>query len=228
MGKKVMVVGGSGNISTAVVDLLVNKGYEVSIFTRGQNFLKPHPEARVVKGDRKERENYIKTMRAGNYDYAIDMIGFTREDAEDDYAAFPDVKRLVFTSSGASYGDLPAREMPIRENFTGGNPVWMYGVDKRKAEDFLLGKFFETGYPVTIIRPTVTYGRQKNVVRQIGSDTLWIDRIRKGKPIVIGNPYLLRNFLYADDAAWAYAGALEQDACIGQAYNMVGLKPYDW
>ena len=228
MSKKVMVVGGSGNISTAVVDLLIKKGYEVSIFTRGQNFLKPHPEARLIKGDRKDRESYVKVMRSGNFDYAIDMIGFSREDAEDDYAAFPDVERLVFTSSGAGYGDLLAREMPIREDFSGGKATWAYGVNKRKAENFLLGKFLETGFPAVIIRPTVTYGRQKNIVRQIGTDTAWIDRIRKGKPIVTGNPYLLRNFLYADDAAWAYAGALEQDACIGQAYNMVGLKPYDW
>ena len=228
MAKKVMVVGGSGNISSAVVALLIEKGYELSIFTRGQNFIKPHPGARLVLGDRKDRENYVKTMRAVNYDYAIDMIGFNREDAEDDFAAFPGVERFVFTSSGAAYGDLLAREMPIREDFTGGRPVWDYGVNKRAAEDFLLGKFFEKAYPVTIIRPTVTYGRQKSVVRQIGSDTAWIDRIRKGKPIVTGNPYLLRNFLYADDAAWAYAGALEHEACIGQAYNMVGLKPYDW
>ena len=68
----------------------------------------------------------------------------------------------------------------------------------------------------------------RSIVRQIGSDTIWIDRIRKGKPIVTGNPYLLRNFLYVDDAAWAFAGAIEYEACIGQAYNMVGLKPYDW
>jgi nucleoside-diphosphate-sugar epimerase len=228
MAKKVMVVGGSGNISTAVVTLLLEKGYEVSIFTRGLNFLRPHSEARLVKGDRKDQEHYIKTMRGGNYDYAIDMIGFTREDAEDDFAAFPDVERFVFTSSGAGYGDLLSRELPIREDFAGGRPVWAYGINKRAAENFLLGKFLETGYPVTVIRPTVTYGRQKTIVRQIGSDTVWIDRIRKGKPIVTGNPYLLRNFLSADAAAWAYAGALEHKACIGQAYNLVGLKPYDW
>jgi nucleoside-diphosphate-sugar epimerase len=228
MAKKVMVVGGSGNISTAVAALLIEKGYDLSVFTRGQNFLRPHPEARLVKGDRRDRGNYIKTMRAGNYDYAIDMIGFTREDAEDDFSAFPGVERLIFTSSGAGYGDLPAREIPIREDFSAGHPVWTYGINKREAENFLLGKFLDRGYPVTIIRPTVTYGRQKTIVRQIGNDTVWIDRIRKGKPIVTGNPYLLRNFLYTDDAAWAYVGALEREVCIGQAYNMVGLKPYDW
>jgi nucleoside-diphosphate-sugar epimerase len=228
MAKKVMIVGGSGNISTAVTALLLKKGYEVSVFARGQNFIKPHPRARIVRGDRRNREQYIRTMREGRYDFAIDMIGFTREDAEDDYVAFTEVERLVFTSSGAGYGDLVSRELPIREDFTGSNLHWAYGVGKKAAENFLMGKFLETGYPVTIIRPTVTYGRQKTIVRQIGMDNAWIDRIRKGKPIVTGNPYILRNFLYADDAAYAYTGAIEHDVCIGQSYNMVGLKPYDW
>jgi nucleoside-diphosphate-sugar epimerase len=167
-------------------------------------------------------------MRNGKYDYAIDMIGFTEEDAQDDYMAFPEVERMVFTSSGAGYGELLSRELPIKEDFVLGEVRWSYGIHKRKAENFLMGRFLSDKYPIVIIRPTVTYGRQKTAIRQIGSDNVWIDRIRKGKPIITGNPYLLRNFLYADDAAYAYAGALEYTACIGQAYNMVGLKPYDW
>jgi nucleoside-diphosphate-sugar epimerase len=223
-----MVVGGSGNISTAVVSLLIERGYDVSIFCRGQNFLQPHPEAHIVKGDRHDREQFIKTMRCGKYDYAIDMIGFTKEDVEDDYTAFQDVERLVFTSSGASYGELLSSELPIKEDFSTGPVTWTYGIGKRAAEFFLIGKYLDERYPVTIIRPTVTYGRQKTIVRQIGMDNVWIDRIRKGKPIVTGNPHLLRNFLYADDAAYAYLGALNHPICAGQAYNMVGLKPADW
>jgi nucleoside-diphosphate-sugar epimerase len=223
-----MVVGGSGNISTAVVSLLIEHAYDVSVFCRGQNFLPPHPDARMVKGDRHDREQFVKTMRRGSYDYAIDMIGFTREDAEDDCAAFPDVERLIFTSSGAGYGELLSSELPIKEDFRAGSPVWDYGIGKRAAEDFLMEQYYSSQYPVTIMRPTVTYGRQKTIVRQTGMDTVWIDRIRKGKPIITGNPYLLRNFLYADDAAYAYLGALEHPICAGQAYNMAGLKPADW
>lgn len=223
-----MVVGGSGNISTAIVNLLLHKGYDVSVFCRGSNYLPPNEGAQVIRGDRHDRENFIKTMREGHYDYAIDMICFTEEDAKDDYMAFPDVKRLVLTSSGASYGELLASELPVREDYCLGKVRWSYGVNKKAAENYLLARYLENGYPVTIIRPTVTYGRQKTVVRQIGSDNIWLDRIRKGKPIIVGNPYILRNFLYADDAAYAYAGALEHEVCVGQAYNMVGLKPYDW
>jgi nucleoside-diphosphate-sugar epimerase len=228
MAKKVMVVGGTGNMSTGIVRLLVTRGYDVSIFCRGASLLPPHPDVRVIRGDRTDRQKFVETMRGGSYDYAIDMICWNAADAEDDVAAFPDVERLVFCSSGAAYGALPATEMPIREDYVSGSPVWAYGLHKRRAEDYFMERFFKNGYPITIIRPTVTFGRQKTLIRQIGADNSWIDRIRKGKPIVTGNPYLLRNFLHADDAAWAFVGALEHSACIGQRYNMVGLKPYDW
>ena len=135
---------------------------------------------------------------------------------------------MVFCSSGASYGALLGSEQPIREDFKMGNPKWIYGINKRAAENVFMDAYYKTGYPVTIIRPTVTYGRQKVLNRQIGVDNVWVDRIRKGKPIVTGNPYLLRNFLHADDAAGAFVGALQHDCCIGQSYNMVGPKPYDW
>ena len=228
MSKRVMVVGGTGNMSTAIVRLLVERGYDVSIYCRGKSVLPPHPEARVVLGDRTEREAYIGTMRQGKYDYAIDMICATLQDAQDDYAAFPEVGRLVFCSTAGTYGDLLASEMPIREHYSMSCPTWKYGLIKRQAEEFFLGKYLSEHYPVTVIGPSVTFGRMKQLVRQIGMDNVWIDRIRKGKPIVTGNPYIMRNFLHADDAAAAFVGALEQPACVGQAYNMVGPKPYDW
>lgn len=228
MEKRVMVVGGSGNISTGVVRLLLEEGYHVSIFTRGSSSLPIPKEVEVVTGDRYDTETFIKTMRKGNYDYAIDMICMSPESARTDIQAFPEVERMVFCSSGASYGSLHGYAQPIREDYKEGNPQWSYGIAKRAAEDEFMAAYHEKRFPVTIIRPTVTFGRQMTLNRQIGTDNVWVDRIRKGKPIVTGNPYLLRNFLHADDAAWAFVGALKHECCIGQSYNMVGLKPYDW
>lgn len=228
MEKRVMIVGGSGNISTGIVRLLLETGFHVSIFTRGTSELPVPADVEQVKGDRSDRQQYIETMRKGRYDYAIDMICMDPESAAADIEAFPEVERMVFCSSGASYGALLGAEQPIREDYKAGNPQWRYGVNKRAAEHVFMDAYYRTGYPVTIIRPTVTYGRQKVLNRQIGSDNVWVDRIRKGKPIVTGNPYILRNFLHADDAAGAFVGALLHECCVGQSYNMVGPKPCDW
>jgi uncharacterized protein YbjT (DUF2867 family) len=99
MSKKVMVVGGTGNMSTGIVKLLVEKGYDVSIFCRGTSILEPHPDVKIVKGDRADRQSFIKLMRKGNYDFAIDMIGMNKQHVMDDVEAFPGVERLVFCST---------------------------------------------------------------------------------------------------------------------------------
>jgi nucleoside-diphosphate-sugar epimerase len=225
MGKRVVIVGGTGNISQSITDLLLKKGYDVTLFNRGQSAA-PNG-VRVICGDRHDRNQFISVMQKEKFDYAIDMIGFCLQDAQDDYMAFRETERFVFCSSGAVYGVLSPHYTPIPEDAPR-NPTWDYGVGKKAAEDYFLYKRDTENFSVTILRPTFTYGRQKVTFRQFLNDNSWIDRIKKGKPIVTGNPYLLRNFLHVDDAAIAFVGALEHAVCRGQVYNMVSLRPYNW
>lgn len=228
MAKKVMVIGGTGNIGSAVTEALLMCGYEVSVFAKGEGQKTNMRDVKFLTGDRHDREAFIQTMREGTYDCAIDLAGFTAEDAQDDINAFPHVERLVFCSTGAIYGHLRASELPIRESYRAGNPSWAYGVNKRKAEDLLMQQYYSTGYPVVILRPSITYGRGNGITRQIGGDNSWLGRIQKGRAIVTGNPNIVRNFLHVNDAARAFIGALEHDVCMGQQYNLVGLKPRSW
>lgn len=225
MAKKVMVIGGTGNIGSAVTQRLLECGYRVSVFARREVSL---PDCEVITGDRHDREAFVKKMREGRYDCAIDLAGFTREDAEDDAAAFADVQQMIFCSTGAVYGRLHASELPIRENYRAGELNWSYGVNKRAAEDTLMERYYASGFPVTVLRPSITYGRGNGLTRQLGGDNSWLGRIRRGLPILTGDPCIVRNFLHADDAARAFAGALEHDICIGQQYNLVGLHPRSW
>ncbi len=224
--KKVLIIGGTGNISTGITKALSAEGYDVTLFNRNETKTSSK-DYRVIQGDRHDREMFVHRLRQTHFDYAIDMICFDRKDAEDDFAALYDVGHFIMCSTGAVYGVLPPHYTPIPEDAPR-NPSWSYGIGKKNAEDFFLEKFSDCRFPVTIIRPTFTYGRQKLFFRQFLFDNSWIDRIKKGKPILTGNPYLLRNFLHVDDAAAAFTGALGNPKCLGQAYNMVGLRPHSW
>lgn len=225
--KKFCVIGGFGNIGLAVTKELVRLGYDVTVVTLPMDGENPVPGTRWIQIDRKDGEGFLQAIKNGGYEYVIDFACFTREDAELDYHAFSDVRHLVVVSSGASYGALYGCEVPIREYMVQ-RPIWGYGVTKKEAEDFLFDKFRTEEYPVTVFRPTVTYGRQNMIVRQIGMDNSWIDRIRKGKPIVTGNSYILRNFLYTEDAVGAFVGVFNHEWCIGQAYNLGAMRCTDW
>lgn len=228
MSGKVMVIGGTGNMGAFTVSLLLDRGYEVHVISRGRNRSAPVPDAVFHTIDRNNAEEYRKCMLETACPFVIDLACQTPEQAKVTWECTREAERVVFVSSVSAYGRIRAEELPVREDYVSGEIVWEYGQRKRSIEKYYELKYLESGYPVTIMRPTITYGRLPLLIRQIGMDNAWIDRIRKGKPIVTGDPMILRNFLYAGDAAYALVGALEHPVCIGQTYNMVPLKPKDW
>jgi nucleoside-diphosphate-sugar epimerase len=82
--------------------------------------------------------------------------------------------------------------------------------------------FYREGFPATIIKPSTTYGPKMGLLRQIAWDFAWIDRIRKGKPILVcGDGKALHQFLHVDDAALCFANVVGKPHTVGQTYIMV-------
>ncbi len=216
---RICVVGGTGNISEPFVKLLIKKGHEITCFNRGQSGDVPQG-AQVIHGDRSDREAFEKAMQKARFDAAIDMICYNREDAESDVRAFQGVKHFIQCSTGATYGVdydwLPVSEdHPLR-------PVSDYGKKKVAADRVFLGAYYRDNFPVTVIKPSTTYGPKMGLLRQVGPASNWIDRIRKGKPIVVcGDGKAMHQFMHVDDAALCFANVVGKEHCIGQTYNMV-------
>lgn len=216
---RVCVVGGTGNISTSIVRLLVEMGHEVTCYNRGQRG-KPVEGARLLVGDRKDRDSFEQAMLGERFDAAIDMICFDREDALSDIRAFAQVSHFVQISTVCTYGVdydwLPVTEdHPLR-------PITDYGRNKVAADSAFMEAFHRQQFPVTIIKPSTTYGPQMGLLRQIAWDLSWLNRVREGRPILIcGDGHSLHQFLHVDDAALGIAHTLGRGACIGQTYNLV-------
>jgi nucleoside-diphosphate-sugar epimerase len=216
---KVCVVGGPGNISASIVRLLLQLGHEVACFNRGRSGLPP-TEARVIRGDRKDRRQFEKAMQREKFDAAIDMLCFTREEAESTLRAFRGAGHVVHCSTVCTYGIrydwLPATEdHPLR-------PISDYGRNKVAADNAFLEAWHRDGFPVTIIKPSTTYGPRMGLLRQIAWEFAWIDRVRRGKSIAIcGDGQALHQFLHVDDAALGFAYILGRRQCFGQTYNLV-------
>ncbi len=224
---RVCVVGGTGNISASFVPLLVQLGHEVTCFNRGRTGAPPEG-VRVIQGDRHDRAAFEAAMQAERFDAAIDMICYTREDAESSLRAFRGVEHFVHCSTVCTYGVqfdwLPVTEdHPLR-------PISDYARNKVAADSVFLAAYHDHGFPVTIIKPSITYGPgQGAALRQIAWESGWVDRIRKGKPIVIcGDGNALHQFMYVDDAAPAFACVLGRSHTIGQTYNMVRRGFTSW
>jgi nucleoside-diphosphate-sugar epimerase len=182
---KIGIVGGTGNISQSIVRLLLEKGHEVVCFNRGQTTRSPEG-VRVIQGDRSDREDFERKMQSEKFDAAIDMICFTAEDAASSIRAFRGVGWFVQTSTTCTYGIqydyLPVDEThPLRPNTA-------YGRNKVAADDLYLEAYHRERFPVVIIKPSTTYGPVQGMLRQICWDFSWIDRVKKGKPILVCLP----------------------------------------
>ncbi len=223
---KIGIVGGSGNISQPIVKLLLEKGHEVVCANRGES-RSIHPGARLIQIDRNDRSRFESLMQAEKFDAAIDMICFSAEDAASSVRAFRGVGWFVQTSTVCTYGIqydyFPADEThPLR-------PITGYGRNKAAADDLYLAAWHTEKFPVVILKPSTTYGPVQGMVRQVCWDFQWIDRIRKGKPILVcGDGNALHQHLHVDDIARAFVGVIGKEHTLGQTYNAVNRGYTTW
>jgi nucleoside-diphosphate-sugar epimerase len=125
---------------------------------------------------------------------------------------------------GVNFNFLPVTEdCPLK-------PIASYGQNKAEADAIFIEAFLKNKFPVTIIKPSTTYGSKSGLLRQVGAqDFSWIDRIRKSKPILVcGDGNAIHQFMHVDDAALAFVGILKKEHCYGQTYNLVNREYFTW
>lgn len=223
---RIVIVGGTGNISKSIVKLLLQQGHEVTCYNRGQTASVP-VGAHVIIGDRHNRAEFEATMQREQFDVAIDMISFNQEHAESSMRAFQGVQQFIQCSTVCVYG-VHYDWLPVSEDHEL-RPTTGYARGKAEADALLLGAYYSDGFPATIIRPSTTHGPKQGLFRQLGRDFSWIDRVRKGKPIVVcGDGKAAHSYLHVDDAALGFVGVIGKSHCIGQVYNLVDRGFTSW
>lgn len=223
---RVVIVGGTGHISGSLVNSLITLGHEVTCFHRTQCDELPDGVKQIL-GDRQNREDFEAKMQDGSFDAAIDMIAFNAEDTASSLRAFKGVQHFIHCSTVCTYG-LPQDRFPIDEK-TACNPVSDYGKNKLAADNLCLNAFKQSGVPVTIVKPSTTYGPKMGLLRQIAWDFTWINRIREGKPIIhCADGMALHQFMYVDDCAHAIALLLGRSESFGETYNIVPDRCWSW
>ena len=226
---KVLIIGGTGLISTSISRHLLERGDEVTLFNRGKSEVRFAEGAKFLHGDRKDYAAFEAQMaEAGNFDCVIDMIGFVPNDAESAIRAFRGrIGHFIFCSTVCVYGG-PASSYPIREGEER-TPTGTYGANKTLCEAILLAADHRGDFHATVMRPSQTYGEGGTIVHSLGGKTTYLDRIRKGKPIIVhGDGSCLWAACHVDDVAAGFVGAAGNPATYGKAYNVTGEEWMTW
>ncbi|MDR0784353.1 MAG: NAD-dependent epimerase/dehydratase family protein [Treponema sp.] len=216
----ILILGGTGVISTEIVNCLHSLNHHVTTFNRGVRKVRYQAEPEVVIGDKQDAGSFKKLLKGRKFDAVIDMISYNPDDAALtlDALAQSDA-HFVFTSTVSVY-KRPTRNVPFRETHElfSDDTFCPYGYHKARMEAFLGTRMEDT--PITIIRPSLTVGKGSKNVGVMRNNYGIVERIKKGKPIVVFgdgvNPW---SWTWAGDLAKAYAGVLRRSACYGQVYH---------
>jgi nucleoside-diphosphate-sugar epimerase len=227
---RVLILGGTGLISTGVTRLLVERGDEVWHYNRGQRSIEFLGQVTTVTGDRYDHaafEAQIATLPV--FDAVLDMIGFSPEDVESLLRAFGGkCGHLVFCSTVDVYA-RPASSYPVRESEPFRPAAWDYAQKKAKCERILWEWHSRTSHPFTVLRPVHTYGDGGAMLHTFGWASYHLDRLKKGKPIIVhGDGSSLWSSVHRDDAAVAFVNALGNPRAFGKSYHLPGDECITW
>ena len=229
---RVLIIGGTGLISTAITRTLIARGNDVTLYNRGQTEADIIEVYDTITGNRKDYAAFEAQMaEAGNFDAVIDMIGFVPADIESAIRAFRgNIGQFIFCSTVDVY-TKPAGCYPIREDAARAPMAsFPYAYNKAKCER-LLEMVHERGdFPVTIIRPAHTYGEGRGLIHSFGlGGAYYFHRIRLGKPIIThGDGSSLWAACHRDDVGQAFTEAVGNEKTFGNGYHTASEEPMTW
>jgi len=225
---KVLFIGGTGFISTAVSRMAIANGIELYLINRGQRN-DSIPGSIPLVANINNRLEMQKALRDLEFDVIVDWIAYTPSEIERDLELFKGKSRqFVFISSATVYQKPPVNYL-ITESTPLDNPYWDYARNKIACENLLMKAYHETGFPVTIVRPSYTYNTYFPVaIGGFGCFTL-ADRMLKGKPIIVhGDGSSLWVNTHADDFGRGILGLLGNEKAIGQAFHITSDEVLNW
>jgi nucleoside-diphosphate-sugar epimerase len=221
---KVFVIGGTGLISTAITNQLLERGDEVVLFNRGLSARRARPGGRVIRGDRNDEAALTAALKAEKPDAVIDMVAYAPDQAEALLrAAEGNTKQIVMCSTVCVYGG-PLTTLPATEDEPQ-RPVGDYGRNKSAIERLVLGWKGGAG---TVLRPSFTTG-EGAVASGLLFDDSTVSRLREGLPVVImDDGKAAWAIAHVDDVARGFVGALLNPKAYGQAYHLTSDEHTDW
>jgi nucleoside-diphosphate-sugar epimerase len=227
---RVLFVGGTGLISSACSAAAEQAGHELWLVNRGQSQLPPVVAAdRIITADATNAPELRAALKGMTWDAVVQWIGFHPDHVADDVETFADAGQYVFISSASAY-EKPPSSWLITERTPLSNPLWEYSRQKIACENVVRSAQAESGFPMTIVRPSHTYGpSQLPIVGHCEKPFTIVDRMRRGaKVLVPGDGSSIWTLTHNSDFAQGLVGLLGQPGAIGEDFHITSDEALTW
>jgi nucleoside-diphosphate-sugar epimerase len=229
---RILIIGGTGIISTGITRLLIERGDDVVLYNRGLRPSLVEGKYTTIIGDRKQFTNFEQQMQeAGTFDCVIDMVCYLPEEAESAVRAFKGrTGHYIFCSTVDVY-TKPAAAYPITEAAERSpSEKFPYAYNKARCEELLFAAHERGDLVVTSIRPGHTYGEGgNNLLHALGRGNYHLDRLKKGQSIIVhGNGTSFWPTCHRDDVSVAFVGAIGNEKAMGRGYHVAGEEWMTW
>lgn len=228
---RALFIGGTGIISTACTNLALERGIELTVLNRGRHATHAAPGARALTVDVEDARAASHALAGECFDVVVDWIAFEPAHIERDIALFGGrTRQYVFISSASAY-QKPVGHYLITESTPLANPYWSYSQQKIACEERLMRAYREEGFPVTIVRPSHTYG-ETQIALAVNSWTksyTAVDRMRRGKKVIVpGDGSSLWVITHNTDFAKGLVGLFSRPQAIGHAFHITSDEVMCW
>ncbi len=229
---KVLFIGGTGTISSAISKKLIDMKEDLYLLNRGnRNDLLNSKNVNYINCDINDEERVNFLIGDTIFDVVVDFIAFKKTDLERDYRIFKNrTKQFIFISSASAY-QKPLSNYKINESTPLKNPYWQYSRNKIECEDYLMSLYRKENFPITIVRPSHTYSNNSIPLGVHGDIGSWqvAKRMIEGKPVIIhGDGTSLWTMTSNVDFANAFVGLLSNNHAIGQAIQITSDETLTW
>ena len=228
---KVLFIGGTGTISSAISEKVLADGHELWLINRGNRSDRVLPGTHVICADINNEAYVAQQLEGMQFDVVANFVAYVPEHVERDYRLFRGrTKQYIFISTATVY-KKPGYHHQLRESSALFYQNWAYSRNKLLCEDLLMKLYRQEQFPVTIVRPSHTYGKNNlpNAVQGANGTYQLVLRMKAGKPVLIhGDGTSLWTLTYNHDFAKGFTGLMGNIHAIGEAVHITGDEALTW
>ena len=228
---KILIIGGTGTISSAITRQLAATGHDLWLLNRGTRKDEVPANVHQIIADIDDEASVLGSLPAETFDAVCEFIGFVTEQVERDIRLFRNrTRQYVYISSASAY-NKPACSPYITEGTALANPYWQYSRNKIACEELLMKEYRDNGFPVTIVRPSHTYCERGVPVSIHGPKGSWpvLKRMLEGKPVLVhGDGSSLWTLTWNEDFARGFIGLLGNPKAIGEPFQIMSDEQLTW